>query len=135
MIDEFLALARVVPNVVSEIELVSSLGAAVMDGLGSTIIPASVAAGASSFAGADIRRLARPVIEATVSLCTSDHLPLSEPAVAVRSVLLDVVEKLMRKHPQGIPDGAISKVYGGRPHLCWLVPAASPNFNRYTGFR
>jgi LysR family nitrogen assimilation transcriptional regulator len=102
LIDESLSRARVVPNVVYEIESVSSLGAAVMDGLGSTILPASVAAGASSFAGADIRRLARPVIEATVSLCTSDHLPLSEPALAVRSVLLDVVEKLMRKHPQGI---------------------------------
>ena len=102
LIDECLSRARVVPNVVYEIESVSSLGAAVMDGLGSTILPASVAAGASSFAGADIRRLARPVIEATVSLCASDHLPLSEPALAVRSVLLDVVEKLMRKHPQGI---------------------------------
>jgi LysR family nitrogen assimilation transcriptional regulator len=97
-----LSRARVVPNVSSEIESVSSLGAAVMDGLGSTILPASVAASASSFAGADIRRLVRPVIEATVSLCTSDHLPLSEPALAVRSVLLDVVEKLMRKHPQGV---------------------------------
>jgi len=102
LIDESLSRARVVPNVSSEIESVSSLGAAVMDGLGSTILPASVAASASSFAGADIRRLVRPVIEATVSLCTSDHLPLSEPALAVRSVLLDVVEKLMRKHPQGI---------------------------------
>src|SRR5439155_20062765 len=73
LIDESLARARVGPNVVSEIESVTSLGAAVMDGLGSTILPASVAAGASSFAGADIRRLVRPVIEATVSLCTSDH--------------------------------------------------------------
>jgi LysR family transcriptional regulator, nitrogen assimilation regulatory protein len=102
LIDESLSRARVVPNVSSEIESVSSLGAAVMDGLGSTILPASVAASASSFAGADIRRLARPVIEATVSLCTSDHLPLSEPALAVRSVVVDVVEKLMRKHPRGI---------------------------------
>jgi LysR family nitrogen assimilation transcriptional regulator len=102
LIDESLSRARVAPQVVYEIESVSSLGAAVMDGLGSTIVPASVASGGSSFTGADIRRLARPVIEATVSLCTSDHLPLSEPAVAARSVLLDVVEKLMRQHPQGI---------------------------------
>jgi len=41
----------------SRIESVSSLGAAVMDRLGSTILPASVAPAASSFAGADIRRL------------------------------------------------------------------------------
>jgi LysR family nitrogen assimilation transcriptional regulator len=44
----------------------------------------------------------RPVVEATVSLCASDHLPLSEPALAVRSVVLDIVERLMRNHPQGI---------------------------------
>jgi LysR family nitrogen assimilation transcriptional regulator len=102
LIDESLSRARVAPTVVSEIESVSSLGAAVMDGLGSTILPASVATGGSSFTGADVRRLAHPVIEATVSLCTSDHLPLSEPALAVRSVLLDSVDKLMRKHPHGI---------------------------------
>jgi LysR family transcriptional regulator, nitrogen assimilation regulatory protein len=102
LIDESLARARVLPKVVSEIESVSALGAAVLDGLGSTILPASVTAGAAGFAGAEVRRLVRPVIEATVSLCTSDHLPLSEPALAVRSVLLDIVERLMRNHPQGI---------------------------------
>jgi len=92
LIDESMGRARVAHKVVSEIESVSSLGAAVMDGLGSTIIPASVAAGASSFAGARHQAAGAPVIEATVSLCTSDHLPLSEPALAVRSVLLDVIE-------------------------------------------
>jgi LysR family transcriptional regulator, nitrogen assimilation regulatory protein len=102
LIDESLARARVLPKVVSEIESVSALGAAVLDGLGSTILPASVTAGSAGFAGAEVRRLVRPVIEATVSLCTSDHLPLSEPALAVRSVLLDIVERLMRNHPQGI---------------------------------
>jgi LysR family nitrogen assimilation transcriptional regulator len=102
LIDESLARARVLPKVVSEIESVSALGAAVIDGLGSTILPASVTAGSAGFAGAEVRRLVRPVIEATVSLCTSDHLPLSEPALAVRSVLIDIVERLMRNHPQGI---------------------------------
>jgi LysR family nitrogen assimilation transcriptional regulator len=102
LIDESLARARVAPNVVSEIESVSALGAAVTEGLGSTILPASVAATASSFGGVEVRRLVRPAIEATVSLCVSDHLPLSEPALATRSVLLTVVEKLMRSHPQGI---------------------------------
>jgi len=102
LIDESLARARVTPKVVSEIESVSALGAAVTEGLGSTILPASVAASASSFAGVEVRRLVRPAIEATVSLCVSAHLPLSEPALATRSVLLTVVEKLMRSHPQGI---------------------------------
>lgn len=102
LIDESLARARVTPNVASEIESVSALGAAVTEGLGSTILPASVAASALSFGGVEVRRLVRPAIEATVSLCVSDHLPLSEPALAMRSVLLTVVEKLMRSHPQGI---------------------------------
>jgi LysR family transcriptional regulator, nitrogen assimilation regulatory protein len=102
LIDESLARARVSPNVVSEIESVSALSAAVMDGLGSTILPNSVAKGASTFVGADVRRLVRPMMEATVSLCVSDHLPLSEPALVARSVLLDIVERLMRDHPEGI---------------------------------
>jgi LysR family nitrogen assimilation transcriptional regulator len=102
LIDESLGRARVLPRVVSEIESVAALGAAVMEGLGSTILPASVASSTSSFAGADVRRLVRPVIEARVSLCVSDHLPLSEPALAARSVLLDVVKTLMRNHPHGI---------------------------------
>src|ERR1700722_3207750 len=59
LIDESLARARVTPNVASEIESVSALGAAVTEGLGSAILPASVAS-ASSFAGVEVRRLVRP---------------------------------------------------------------------------
>ena len=102
LIDEALSRARVTPEVISEIESVPALSAAVLDGLGSTILPASVVTETASFAGAQVRPLVRPVIEATVSLCTSDHLPLSEPALAARSVLLATVERLMRDHHQGI---------------------------------
>ncbi len=102
LIDEALARARAVPDVVSEIESVPALGAAVLDGLGSTILPASVVTETSGFAGAQVRALTKPVIDATVSLCVSDHLPLSEPALAARSVLLDIVGKLMSSHHQGI---------------------------------
>ncbi len=102
LIDEALARARAVPDVVSEIESVPALGAAVLDGLGSTILPASVVTETSGFAGAQVRALTKPVIDATVSLCVSDHLPLSEPALAARSVLLDIVGKLMTSHHQGI---------------------------------
>ncbi|MBD2748822.1 nitrogen assimilation transcriptional regulator NAC [Microvirga sp. BT688] len=102
LIDEALSRARVTPEVISEIESIPALSAAVLDGLGSTILPASVVTETASFAGAQVRPLVRPVIEATVSLCTSDHLPLSEPALAARSVLLATVEKLMRDHHQGI---------------------------------
>ena len=102
LIDEALSRARVAAEVASEIESVPALSAAVLDGFGSTILPASVVTEIASFAGVQVRPLVRPVIEATVSLCTSDHLPLSEPALAARSVLLATVERLMRDHHQGI---------------------------------
>ncbi|MBL8588263.1 MAG: nitrogen assimilation transcriptional regulator NAC [Methylobacteriaceae bacterium] len=106
LIDEQLARARVAPAIVSELESVPALGAAVMDGLGATILPSSVAESAKSFGGAVTRRLVRPVIEATVSLCISDHLPLSEPAIAAKSVLFEVVSDLMAQHPRGIRPAA-----------------------------
>jgi LysR family nitrogen assimilation transcriptional regulator len=102
MIDESLARARVAPRVSAEIESVSSLVAAVMDGLGSTILPGSVAASAAGFRGADVRPLIRPAMTATVSLCVSDHLPMSEPAIAARSVLLEIVQALIREAPFGL---------------------------------
>jgi len=102
LIDEALSRARVTPEVTSEIESVPALSAAVLEGLGSTILPASMVTETASFAGARVRPLVRPVIEATVSLCTSAHLPLSEPALAARSVLLATVERLMRDYHQGI---------------------------------
>jgi len=34
------------------------------------------------------RRLIRPAISATISLCQSDHLPLSEAALVVREIVL-----------------------------------------------
>lgn len=102
MIDEGLARARVTPRVVCEIESVPSLGAAVLDGLGATILPGSVAGSVASFGGAVVRRLVRPAMTATVSLCISDHLPLSEPALAARSVLLDIVAGLVRDTSLGL---------------------------------
>ncbi|MDR6818078.1 LysR family nitrogen assimilation transcriptional regulator [Neorhizobium sp. 2083] len=102
LIDEAMSRARSEPDVVSEIESVPALGAAVLEGLGSTILPASVVTDTPTFAGTQIRRLTTPVIDATVSLCVSDHLPLSEPALAARSVLLDIVSKLLSSHHAGI---------------------------------
>lgn len=102
LIDEGMSRARSEPDVVAEIESVPALGAAVLNGLGSTILPGSVVTDAPTFAGAQIRRLTTPVIDATVSLCVSDHLPLSEPALAARSVLLDVVGKLISSSQPGI---------------------------------
>lgn len=102
LIDDALNRARSEPEVVSEVESVPALGAAVLEGLGATILPASVVTDTPTFAGAQIRRLTTPVIDATVSLCVSDHLPLSEPGLAARSVLLDIVGKLLSGNRPGI---------------------------------
>ncbi|MGY5775173.1 nitrogen assimilation transcriptional regulator NAC [Rhizobium sp. LEGMi135b] len=102
LIDNALARARAAPAVLFEIESIPALSAAVLDGLGSTILPASVVTATSSFAGAQVRALTRPVIDATVSLCVSDHLPLSEPALAARAVLLEIVAHMTATHHPGI---------------------------------
>ena len=52
--------------------------------------------------GVSIRAQTRPVIEAQVSLCVSDHLPLSEAAAATQTVLLDIVKVLMSSGHPGI---------------------------------
>lgn len=102
LIDEALSRARSLPDVVAEVESVPALGAAVLEGLGATILPASVVTETASFAGAETRPLTTPVIDATVSLCISDHQPLSEPALAARAILLEVVERLLKSQHPGI---------------------------------
>ncbi|TNM59710.1 nitrogen assimilation transcriptional regulator NAC [Aliirhizobium smilacinae] len=102
LIDDALGRARSKPEVISEVESVPALAAAVLDGLGSTILPASVVLETASFRGAQLHPLNKPVIDATVSLCISDHLPLSEPALAARSVLLDIVAKMQNGQHPGI---------------------------------
>ncbi len=102
LIDDALGRARSKPEVISEVESVPALAGAVLDGLGSTILPASVVLETTSFGGAQLHPLNKPVIDATVSLCISDHLPLSEPALAARSVLLDIVAKMQGAQHPGI---------------------------------
>ncbi len=102
LIEASFARARVTPKVAAEIESVSALTAAVSGGLGSTILPASVAGVPAAGGAFVLRRLVRPAIEATVSLCVSDHLPLSEPALAARAVLLDTVHTAVRVETPGL---------------------------------
>jgi len=44
--------------------------------------------------GLVVRRLTKPAISSTISLCVSDHLPLSEAALVVRELLLQKVGEL-----------------------------------------
>lgn len=102
LIDEAFLRARVEPAVVAEIESVAALAAAVRVGLGASILPRSVAVSTAGLEDARIHRLVKPAIHANVSLCTPDPLPMSEPALAVKSVLLRVVAELMDKEHTGL---------------------------------
>lgn len=102
LIDEAFARARVTPVVVVEIESVASLAAAVRQGIGASILPKSVASGTAGLENARIRSLIKPAIQAKVSLCTPDPTPMSEPAIAVKAVILKVVADLMEQNKAGL---------------------------------
>jgi LysR family nitrogen assimilation transcriptional regulator len=101
LIDESFARARTTPHVAAELESVAALGAAVSAGVGATILPYSVAM-APGLGGVQVRRLVRPATEATVSLCISDHFPLSEPATAALSVLEEILDELLSSRHPGV---------------------------------
>jgi LysR family nitrogen assimilation transcriptional regulator len=79
---------------VAEIESASTLTAVIADGLGATILPASMAREVAASCGGWLCRIVDPVIEAPLALCQSDHLPLSEPAQAIKEILLELVAAL-----------------------------------------
>jgi len=97
MVDDAFAGAGMTPRVVAEVESASTLTAVIADGLGATILPESMAREITTSSGAWQRRIVEPVIEAPLALCQSDHLPLSEPAQAIRDILLELVALLPRK--------------------------------------
>ena len=94
MVDEAFAGAGMTPRVVAEIESASTLKAVIADGLGVTILPASMAGEVVDSCNAWQCRIVDPVIEAPLALCQSDNLPLSEPAQAVKEILLELVTAL-----------------------------------------
>ena len=78
-------------RVVAEIESVPTIARAIWAGLGATILPWSsadaVIAGHEEIA---VRRIIAPSMQVKVSICTSDQLPLSEPAKAVSDLLAEL---------------------------------------------
>lgn len=98
VIDTAFSRARIAPVIAAEIESVPTLHAAVEGELGATILPWS-AARALAGGRSVLRRLTKPVIQAPLALAVSDHLPMSEAAVAVR----DVLEGLIREHVLSAP--------------------------------
>ncbi len=94
MVDEAFAGIGMAPRVIAEIESASTLTAVIADGLGVTILPASMAREVVASSDAWQCRIVDPVIEAPLALCQSDHLPLSEPAQAIKEILLELVAAL-----------------------------------------
>ena len=94
LVDENFTRAGVSFRVVAEVESAATLKAVIADGLGLTILPASMAREAADGRPSWCRRIVDPVIAAPLTLCQSDHLPLSEPAEVVKTVLLELAAGL-----------------------------------------
>jgi LysR family nitrogen assimilation transcriptional regulator len=93
-VDDAFASLQMTPRVVAEIESAATLAAAVATGVGATVLPVSAARAVAASIQASVRRIVQPAIEVPLALCASDHLPLSEPAQAVRAIVLELVESL-----------------------------------------
>jgi len=89
-VDAAFASIRQTANIVAEVESLGTLRDAVAEGTGSTILPWSVACQIATPSRSVIRAISSPKIEETVSVCVSDQMPLSEAAVAIRNILLDI---------------------------------------------
>ncbi|NRP75863.1 hypothetical protein ILFOPFJJ_06786 [Ensifer psoraleae] len=87
--------SRINLKVVAEVEIVRTLARAVGSGLGATIMPKAIADRIVSESSEPlVCRLVSPRIEETLSLCTSDQSSLSEPAFAVKDILVELTERL-----------------------------------------
>lgn len=93
-VDEAFSSLQMVPRVVAEIESAATLSAAVANDVGATVLPMSAARAVAASIQARVYRIISPAIEVPLALCTSDHLPLSEPAQAVRTIVLELVDNL-----------------------------------------
>ena len=86
-------------SVIAEIESVPTIARAIWAGLGASILPWSSAN--AVIAGHDevaVRRIVKPSMQVKVSICTSDQLPLSEPAKAVSDILAELAYKFAEDH-------------------------------------
>ncbi|WP_321819744.1 MULTISPECIES: nitrogen assimilation transcriptional regulator NAC [unclassified Burkholderia] len=93
-VDEAFARMQMIPNVIAEIESATTLSAAVGAGIGATILPDSTARVVAESGDVVQCRIVSPVIKIPLSVCLSDHLPLSEPAAAVKDILLELAGDL-----------------------------------------
>jgi LysR family nitrogen assimilation transcriptional regulator len=94
VIDEAFVQAQSAPRVAAELESTPTLIDAVANGLGSAILPVSAARLVGKACNAQLRRISDPIARIPLALCTSDHLPMSPAALAVKGILLELAEEL-----------------------------------------
>ncbi|MBW9114623.1 nitrogen assimilation transcriptional regulator NAC [Rhizobium cauense] len=96
-VDTAFTRSRINLKIVAEVEIVRTLARAVASGLGATIMPKAIADRIVKESSEPlVCRLVSPRIEETLSLCTSDQSSLSEPALAVKDILIELTEQLKR---------------------------------------
>ncbi|MFJ7298077.1 nitrogen assimilation transcriptional regulator NAC [Streptomyces collinus] len=91
VVDSAFQQASLRPNVVGEVESALTLVNAVDADLGVTVLPWSAARAILAMRSLAVRRIVNPVIQVQLSLVTSDGQPLSEPALAVHDLFLELV--------------------------------------------
>jgi LysR family nitrogen assimilation transcriptional regulator len=94
LIDEAFSRIGVVPRITAEIESAATLRQAIEAGVGATILPSASAHASSVATRPLIRRIVEPGLQATVSLCVPDHLPMSDQARAVLDILKRQIDDL-----------------------------------------
>ncbi len=94
-VDTAFTRSRINLKIVAEVEIVRTLARSVDSGLGATIMPKAIAERIVKESNEPlVCRLVSPRIEETLSLCTSDQNSLSEPALAVKDILIELTERL-----------------------------------------
>jgi len=74
-------------NLIAEVESLITLAQSVNEGIAATILPAAFARDMQLNDQTTVNPIVAPTIEETLSICTPDNNPLSEPAEAVRQIL------------------------------------------------
>ncbi|WP_145009328.1 nitrogen assimilation transcriptional regulator NAC [Pseudomonas oryzihabitans] len=94
LVDEAAVRAGCNIRVIAEIESATTLSTAISQRFGATVLPESAARAMQETRRVHLAKIIHPEIQAPLTLCLSDHLPLSVPAQAVKAVLLNLVEKM-----------------------------------------
>ncbi len=98
LVDSAFERVGVIPNLVAEIESATTLASAVDNGIGATILPWSSASSIvesqrrSNSRDLFIARITEPRLKARVAICTPDQLAMSDAALAVHALILELVE-------------------------------------------